>query len=258
VSIVFASVILLTGCGKGGDEKSPAAGSATSTTETKSAPPAAAGSGVDRGAATGTAAPNPILGGQAPNPAAVNQALADAAKALAANPDQAAKLREGFEAAKAFSAAAGSGVEPVDFRKLTPLLPESLPGLARSGAPSGEKSGVLGMKMSHAEVSFESEDGKSITVGIQDAGGMSGALGQGLAAWASVDVDRETADGYEKTTTYQGFKAFERYNTADRDGEIQVWISDRFLVNVSGNSVSADEIKAALGKVDLKKLAALK
>lgn len=46
----------------------------------------------------------------------------------------------------------------------------------------------------------------------------SGAL-IGVAAWSMIDRDKETENGYEKTTTYKGNKAYEKYNSKNKNGE---------------------------------------
>jgi hypothetical protein len=151
----------------------------------------------------------------------------------------------------------GKTVEPINFRELKALLPESLPGLKRVDA-RGEKSSAFGINVSMAEGQYESEDGKSVEVKITDFGTMSGFVGMAAADWAFADVDRETETGYERSTTFNGFKAFEQYNTTDQNGELQVLIAKRFLVSAQGSNVSMDLLKTAMGKVDLAKLESLK
>jgi hypothetical protein len=55
-----------------------------------------------------------------------------------------------------------------------------------------------------------------------------------------------------------GHKAFEMWDRETQKGEIQLLVDDRFVVEVHGKYVTMDQIKAALAKIDLKKLAALK
>lgn len=147
-------------------------------------------------------------------------------------------------------------VDPVDFRSLKELLPASAAGLERTEA-TGEKNGAMGYGISQAQGRYEKEDA-SVEVEIMDTGGVGGMAMMGMAAWAMADVDKETATGYEKTTRINGMKAFEKYDNQSKDGEINVIVGDRFVVNVKGRNVTMDQMKDTLGDMDLAKLAALK
>ena len=78
------------------------------------------------------------------------------------------------------------------------------------------------------------------------------------AGWAMVDIDKESDTGYEKTTTYKGQKAHEQYTKESQHGEIEVLVGNRFIVEAKGNSVKMDDLKAALGKIDIGKLDGMK
>lgn len=152
----------------------------------------------------------------------------------------------------------GKKVEPVDFRLLKSLLPESLPGMKRTSA-TGEKNAAMGINVSKAEAEYQAEGEKGrIDLNITDMGSMSGLAAMAAFGWAMTEIDRETDSGYEKTSTYGGFKAFEKYNKSNQDGEIQVLVGNRFSVEVKGYEVTMDQVKAALGKIDLAKLDGMK
>jgi len=156
------------------------------------------------------------------------------------------------------TATGGDKVEPVDFRELKALLPESLPSMAGKGA-IGEKTAAMGIAVSNAKQHYESADGNAnADVEITDLGSMSGFGAMAAMAWAMVDIDKETEHGYEKTTTYQGFKAHEQYDRQDKSGSIEVIVASRFMVKVAGWGVDMEAIKAGLAKVDCAKLAAMK
>ncbi|GAB3917601.1 transposase [Larkinella terrae] len=147
-------------------------------------------------------------------------------------------------------------VETVDFRKLKEMLPADADGLARKEA-TGEKNGMAGFNISTAKGDYRNEDGsQSIEIDIVDAGG-TGAL-MGLAAWSIIEVDKETENGYEKTTKFGDYKSYEKYDNGNKSGEIAVLIKNRFIVTAKGNGVEMDKIKATLEKIDLDKLAELK
>ncbi len=143
-------------------------------------------------------------------------------------------------------------VETVDFRQLKELLPADADGLARKEA-TGEKNGAMGMNISTANAKYANPDGsETIELSIVDMGGSAAMIG--MAAWSIVDVDKETATGYEKTTKMGDNKAYEKYDNEGKNGEIAVLVNKRFIVTAKGNGVSMDKIKATLEDVDLGKL----
>lgn len=145
----------------------------------------------------------------------------------------------------------GKAAEVMDFRELKALLPERLIGLERT-THSGEKAGAMGFVVSNAEAEYEDGD-RRLEVKIVDTGGIMGAA-MGLASWATVEVDRETQDGYERTTVIDGHKAFESYNTTDRSGELNLLIGDRIVVTLNGRNLEAGELRTALEQIDLGEL----
>lgn len=143
--------------------------------------------------------------------------------------------------------------ETVDPKLLKALLPEDADGLKRKEA-SSEKSAAMGFGISTAKASYRDDNGQDIDVNISDVAGMGVAL-MGMAAWSMATIDKETETGYEKTTEYKGHKAFEKYNTDSKNGEISVIVANRYIVQVSGNGVGIDKIKSVLDDIDLDKLA---
>jgi len=168
------------------------------------------------------------------------------------------KMREAEKKGGRAMTASAKKVEPVDFRNLKALLPENLPGMKREEA-TGESSGALGGDISMARASYQADGGASIGITISDMGSVIGSP-MGLAAygWATAKIDRETDSGYEKTTTFSGYPAYEEYDKGDQSGRIHVIVANRFMVDVQGSEVKMDAIKAALGKLDLSKLAKMK
>jgi len=152
-------------------------------------------------------------------------------------------------------ASTNSAAAVVDFRELKALLPAELPGLKRTSA-AGEKSSAMGMTISFAEGRYEAGEGV-IEIKLSDYGG-TGFATMMAAGWSMQEMDRETETGFERTTTIAGNKAKEQYDTADQSGATEVLVAGRFLVEVSGSKVTAEAIRAAVEKIDLAKLAALK
>jgi len=149
----------------------------------------------------------------------------------------------------------GAKVEPVDFKELKALLPASLSGMER-GEASGEKTSAMGMKVSRAEADYSGGDG-GIHIALQDMGTLSGMAAMAFS-WAFTDLEKDTGHGFERTTTYRGHRAFEKYDENDREGEISVLVAKRFLVEVRGHGVAMEDLRAALGAVDVGQLAGMK
>lgn len=143
----------------------------------------------------------------------------------------------------------------VDFRELKALLPAELPGFKRTSA-SGEKSSAMGMTISFSEGRYETGEG-SIDIKMSDYGG-TGFATMMAAGWSMQEIDRETETGFERTSTIGGHKAKEQYDSAGQSGSTEILVAGRFLVEVTGSSVSAEALKTAVEKIDLAKLAALK
>ncbi len=123
---------------------------------------------------------------------------------------------------------------------------------------SGEKSTALGMTISKAEARYIGEDRRAIDVTISDIGNASGLASLALYAWANNEIDKDSPTGYEKTTKFRGYKAYEKYNKRDRSGEMGVLIDKRFVVEAKGDGVSIEDLKNVLDKLDLSKLANMK
>lgn len=145
--------------------------------------------------------------------------------------------------------------ETIDPKLLKALLPANADGLKRTEV-SGEKSAAMGFGVSTAKGIYTSDNGQSIDVNIVDCAGTGVAL-MGMAAWSMASIDKETEHGYEKTTEYEGHKAFEKYDSQSKNGEIAVLVANRYLVQVEGNNVSIEKIKSVLNSIDLDKLSKL-
>ena len=171
----------------------------------------------------------------------------------------AAAMKEAMkEMEKAVEESGMNNVEPVDFRKLKDLLPDEVAGIEKTKS-QGEKSGAMGIKMSKAEANYE-EDEKQIDITITDMGFMSaGGLGGFMSmGWLMAEIDRESDTEYEKTTSFNGHKGFEKYNYERKRGELSIMIADRFLVQIEGDKVSMDDMKDAMDDLDLDELEDMK
>jgi len=143
--------------------------------------------------------------------------------------------------------------KPVNFRKLKELLPESSAGFTRSNS-SGESTGMAGFNVSTVKAKYEKDD-KRIDVEIIDAGSL-GSTMMGMAAWSMVQIDKESDNGFERTTTYKGNKAFEKCNKSRC--EFSVFVAKRFLMNLKGRNIEMDDLHDMAEDISLKKLEGMK
>lgn len=148
----------------------------------------------------------------------------------------------------------GAQGELVDFRELRAMLPESLPGMKRTGV-EGSKGGAMGFGASTAKGEYEAEGNvqQRMTIEITDIGALGGLAGAAFA-WAGVEVDKENKDGYEKTTSIGGRKAMEKFSKSSKRGELDVIVGNRFVVSVKGSNIEMATFKDTIGKLDLAKL----
>jgi hypothetical protein len=154
--------------------------------------------------------------------------------------------------------AAGKASDAVDFRVLKELLPEDINGMPRASS-DGEKTGAMGFTMSRAEARYQTQGtNASIKIEISDVGAMTGAAAMATYAWATMEVDRENEAGYEKTTTLKGYRGYEKLDRQSNYAELSLMVGGRFMVELEGNEVGMDALKAALDKIDLGKLEGMK
>lgn len=213
--------------------------------------------------AIAAAATSACGGGDSSTPGALDQLAA--AKDAIGNAKNAASAYKSMGDALAEMADTNVTVDPVDFRSLRELLPATLAGLPRTEA-TGEKTGAMGMTISKAEGQYraESDDGSvdtpSLDVTITDMGALRGMGILGMAAWTMAEVDKETEGGFERTAKYQGHPAFEKFSSSDgyRNGNVQVLVARRFMVEIEGEHLDFDRIRSALDGIAVKRLEAMK
>lgn len=144
--------------------------------------------------------------------------------------------------------------EVVDYQKLKDLLPDKVLGIKRTHL-EGQKSGMSGFKIATASGTYE-EGEKQVEIAIVDAGGSSLVLA-GLAMWTNTEFERESDDGYERTTEIDGHKAFEQYDKNSRSGQVSVLVEDRFLVNIEGDNINENDLRKVLNEISLRRLSRL-
>ncbi len=128
-------------------------------------------------------------------------------------------------------------------------LPDVLLGMTRIDL-QGQQSEFFGFGISTAEATYTEGDRK-LNVNLIDTGGAGNVL-SGLAGWADMKVNKESADGYERSVLIDGQKAYERYSKADQSGELLVLAGDRLIISLTGKGIGPDDLQKGLRKIRLK------
>ena len=149
----------------------------------------------------------------------------------------------------------GDEVEALAPDMLKPFIPDTLAGLKRTDF-SAERNGAMGMQVSEAHATYSDGANRSLKLEVTDTGSAKGFLA--LAGFAAVQADKETDHGYEKTYKQNGNLVHEQWDAQTKYGEYGVLIGDRFAVKVSGNADSMDQLKSAVGSINIAGLEALK
>ena len=159
------------------------------------------------------------------------------------------------DALKAMMGAAlgGGTVEALAPDRLKPFVPQTLAGLPRKDV-SVERNNAMGMQISEAHATYGNDAGRSVRLEITDTGTAKGLLA--FAGWAGMEGEKESSGGFEKTYRADGRLIHEEWHGSS--GEYTVVLGDRFTVELKGDADNIDQLKAALGELDLKALEALK
>ncbi len=185
------------------------------------------------------------------------------AKMEAAEKKMKAAQKSGDADAQAAAAAAmlgtalggGDKVEALAPSVLKGFVPETLDGLSRTRF-SAEKNRAMGMQVSIARADYGDGQGRSLHLEITDTGSAKGLMG--MAAWAAIEQESETDTGYDKTYKSDGRLIHEKWDRESSRGEYSITLGKRFLVKVEGHADSVENLKGAVGSVDLAGLEALK
>ncbi|MGQ0735999.1 MAG: hypothetical protein ACT4QD_20390 [Acidobacteriota bacterium] len=165
-----------------------------------------------------------------------------------------AKAMEGVAGAMAGTGPDGKPVTPVSFRDLQALLPE-VSGWQRD-EPRGERM-TSPVPFSQTEATYTMGD-STVQLKIVDSG-FSQFL---IAPWSmflAAGYEKESSSGYEKSVNLGGNPGFERWDSADKSGELNLVVGKRFLVTIDGSGITDTKIlQEFASKIDTTRLAALK
>jgi hypothetical protein len=182
-----------------------------------------------------------------------------AAKAAEGASQDVAKGMEGFAKAMegmagALAGAGGKTVEPVPFQTLVELMP-TVDGWERE-TPRGERM-TSPIPFSQGEARYTKGD-STVEIKVVD----SGFATMLIAPWSMMlasGYSRESSEGYEKAVTVLGHPGFEKWDSQDKDGELNLLVNKRFLVTLEGDDLADTKVLHEMaGRLDLGKLAAVK
>jgi hypothetical protein len=166
------------------------------------------------------------------------------------------QMAKGLEAMATGAASGGDAkaVDPVSFRDMQGLFP-NLEGWEK-GKPTGEKMSSP-FKYSQAEVEYTKGESR-ISLKMVDSG-FNQLLLTPYAMFLTAGYEKETSDGYEKSTRVNGEPGWEKWNSSGKDGELNALVGKRFLVQIEARHVEDTKpLHELAGKIDMAKLSPLK
>jgi hypothetical protein len=149
----------------------------------------------------------------------------------------------------------GKRVDPIGIDQLKTFVPEAFGGMPKTST-SAEKTGLPGLMVSTAEARY-GDGQKTIELDIVDTGGVSGLVG--IAAWAGIMGEKEDDEAVERTWK-EGDRLMheKRAKQAGGTNEFALVLGGRFVVTAKGNGVELNDLKTAVGSLDLAKLESMK
>ena len=136
---------------------------------------------------------------------------------------------------------------------LLAMLPTSVAGFTRTEIES-TGAGAGGLGGATAKGTYAQGD-QRFELSVTDVGALGNLATLGGAL--NVNSSKQTATGYEKTSMEGGNMVEENWDNSDHRGKYSMLVASRFAVAAEGNAPTIDPLKAAVGAIDLGKLAAL-
>lgn len=184
------------------------------------------------------------------------KAAAPAAEQVAKGAEAAAKGLEAFaKGMQGLGATGGDGkpVDPVSFKELQTVFP-NLDGWVK-GKPTGERM-TMPVRFSQAEIEYRNGDSR-IQMKIVDSG-FNQLLLIPYSMFLTSGYEKETANGYEKSTTVAGHPGWEKWNSESKNGEVNALVAKRFVFTIEGDEIADTKLlHQVAAKSDLAHLASL-
>lgn len=142
---------------------------------------------------------------------------------------------------------------PVSFKVLMTYLPKQIDEMKQENA-RGETATMAEWTYSQASADYNGPDGKSASVEIFDYAYI-GMLYAPIKMWMKMKINRESTEGFERTTEIAGFPAHERYDREGEHSETTVLVGDRFIVTVKTHTMPEDMPRQIAEQMGLERLA---
>jgi hypothetical protein len=111
---------------------------------------------------------------------------------------------------------------------------------------------MLGIQVSSTKAIYRGDGGQLLELEITDVGGASALMS--MASWAAGEQDTQNANGFERSYRENGRMVHEVWDNGRMYGEYGVLIGNRFLVEISGEGNSINDLKGALSEINLAEL----
>jgi hypothetical protein len=145
-------------------------------------------------------------------------------------------------------------VPPVSYKVLIDYLPQSVGGM-KATEPKGETTTAGEWQYSQAEAHYRSEDGnKSARVGLFDYAHIP-MLYAPVQMLMNMKMNRESTEGYERSTKIGGYPAHEKWTKDNEESEVTILVGDRFVVSTTTHGLGEDSARKIAESIDLKSLA---
>ncbi len=148
----------------------------------------------------------------------------------------------------------GQGGKPIAPDVLKGYVPDALAGLART-AIEARSDAAMGMTFSNVKADY-TKDNQRLQVKVQDLGAVP-ALTMAMGAWAQSTVNRETQTEVEHVFQKDGISVKEEYQKDGSRAEMALMLGNGVMLEVQGNGVGIDAVRAAVTALDVKGLAGL-
>jgi hypothetical protein len=142
---------------------------------------------------------------------------------------------------------------PVSFKILLTYLPQQIEGMNQENA-RGETATMGEWTFSQASAEYNGTDGKSARVEIFDYAYI-GMMYAPIRMWLKMKINRESSEGYERTTEVAACPAYEKYENQGEHSEITILVGDRFIVTINTSSMQEDMPRKIASAMSLDKLA---
>lgn len=139
---------------------------------------------------------------------------------------------------------------PLTNDELKAVLPEIILGLKRKELSVGDNAM---MNLSTAEAKYADEEGKRVKVEIIDGAGETGsAMVSIMMMGLNVNKEKTTETGFEKSVEINGAKSIvsENKNGEEIDSKIQTVLKNRYLVTLTADGFTYEQLKSALSTLN--------